>query len=61
VQEANVGIDSLNDLAVKLEDEAEDAMGGRMLRPKVDGEITDDGFHCSGLSRRQRDGVKAVP
>jgi hypothetical protein len=32
-------IDALDDLAVELEHEAQHAMRGWMLRPKVDGEI----------------------
>src|SRR6266516_1686223 len=39
-QQADVGIDALYDLAVELEHEAQYAVGGGMLRPEIDGEIT---------------------
>jgi hypothetical protein len=45
VQEADVGVDPLHDLAIKLKDEPQDAVGRRVLGPKVDGEIADSGFH----------------
>jgi len=40
VQEADMRIDTLHDLAVQLEDEAQHAVRGRMLRPEIDSEIT---------------------
>src|SRR5262249_54531562 len=41
VQQADVGIDALYDLAVELEHEAQYAVGGGMLRPEIDGEIAE--------------------
>src|SRR5262249_48550127 len=41
VQQADVRIDTLYDLAVELEHEAQDAVGGGMLRPEIDGEIAE--------------------
>ena len=42
-------IDALDDLAVKLENKPEDAMGRRMLGPEVDREVAGLGFcHGSG-------------
>jgi hypothetical protein len=59
VQEADMRVDPLNDLAVQFENEAKDAVGRGVLRSKVDGEIADRGFHRCDLLRRQRDGVKS--
>ena len=39
MQEADVGIDALHDLAVELQHQAQHAVGGRMLRPEVDVEV----------------------
>ena len=39
VEQADMRIDPFDDLAVELEHEAQHAMGGRMLRPKIDGEF----------------------
>jgi hypothetical protein len=47
VEEADVGIDPLHHLAVELEDEAQNAVGRRVLRPEVERESTDSGFHGS--------------
>src|SRR5207253_2863104 len=44
MQEADVRIDPLDNLAVKLEHKPEHAMGGWMLGPEVDGEIAVRGF-----------------
>ena len=39
MQEADMRIDALDDLAVKFEHQAQHAMRGRMLRTEIDGEI----------------------
>ena len=39
MQEADMRIDALDDLAVEFEHQAQHAMRGRMLRPEIDGEI----------------------
>src|SRR6516165_9394814 len=39
MQEADMRIDPLDDLAVKLEHQAQHAVRGRMLRPEIDGEV----------------------
>src|SRR5262249_18628264 len=39
VQEADMGVNALDHLAVEFEHEAKHAMRRRMLRPEVDGEI----------------------
>jgi hypothetical protein len=39
VKQADMRIDPLYHLAVELEDEAEYAMCGRVLRPEIDGEL----------------------
>jgi hypothetical protein len=41
VQKADMRIDSIDDLAIELEYEAQDAMGGRMLRAEIDVEVAD--------------------
>ena len=41
VQQADVRIDALDDLAVELEHKAQHAMRGRMLRAEVDGEVAE--------------------
>ena len=41
MQQADVRIDPLDDLAVELEHEAQHAVRGRMLRPEVDGEVAE--------------------
>src|SRR5258707_9083764 len=45
VQEADMGVDALNDLAVKLKHKAKHAVGRGVLGPEVEGEIADSGFH----------------
>src|SRR5262249_32260039 len=56
VKQAHMRIDAGHDPAVELENETEDAMGGGMLRPEIDGEGTDIGFggrcrrHCRTCS-----------
>jgi hypothetical protein len=40
MQEADMRIDTLDDFAVQLQHEAQHAMRGRMLRSKVDREVT---------------------
>jgi hypothetical protein len=44
VQQTDVRIDAVHHLAIQFEDQAQDAMGGRMLRPEVDIELADFGF-----------------
>src|SRR5260370_42509647 len=62
VQEADMGVDALNDLAVKLKHKAKHAVGRGVLGPEVEGEIADSGFHgASGLLLRQRGAVSGVP
>jgi len=39
VQQADVRVGALNDLAVEFEDEAQHTVGGRVLRAKVDREV----------------------
>ena len=39
MQQPDMRIDALDHLAVELEHEAEHAVGGRMLRPEIDGEL----------------------
>src|SRR6266436_2457190 len=43
VQQADMRVDSLDNLAVKLKDEAKHAVGRRVLGPEVEGEIADSG------------------
>jgi hypothetical protein len=50
VEQSDMRIDALNDLAVELEHEAQNAMGRRMLGPKIDGEIADSSFGHTGAS-----------
>lgn len=44
VKQSDMRIDALDDLAVKLENKAQDAMRGRMLRPEIDGERASGGL-----------------
>jgi hypothetical protein len=44
VQEPDMRIDALDDLAVQLEHQAQHAVRRRMLRPEIDGEVADFGF-----------------
>ena len=39
MQEADMRIDALDDLAVEFEHQAQHAVRGRMLRPEIDGEV----------------------
>ena len=39
MQEADMRIDALHELAVELQDHAQHAVGGRMLRPEIDREV----------------------
>src|SRR5262245_26960527 len=41
VKQPDVRIDALDDLAVELEHEAQYTVGGRVLRPEIDGEIAE--------------------
>jgi hypothetical protein len=51
MQQADMRIDALADLAVELEDEAQDAVRRRVLRAEIDGEIADVVFgHCFAFS-----------
>jgi hypothetical protein len=49
MQQADMRIDALDDLAVQLQHQAQHAMGRRVLRAEVDVELTDLGF--AGLAR----------
>jgi hypothetical protein len=44
MQEPDMRIDALDHLAVKLKDQAQHAVGRRMLRPEIHGEIAQRGF-----------------
>ena len=44
VQQADMRIDALDDLAVEFQHQAQHAMRGRMLRPEIDGEVAQRGF-----------------
>ena len=48
MEQADMRIDALDDLAVELQHEAQHAMRRRMLRPEIDVEVADVGFrhHC---------------
>ncbi len=47
VQQADMRVDALDGLAVKLEHKAQHAVRGRMLRAEVDGEVADAMLaHC---------------
>jgi len=39
VEQPDMRVDALDHFAVELEHEAEHAVGGRMLRPEIDGEL----------------------
>ena len=41
VEQPDMRIDALDDLAVELEHEAQDAVGGRVLRPEIDREVAE--------------------
>jgi hypothetical protein len=45
VQEADMGVNALNDLAVKLKHKAKHTVSCGVLGPEVEGEIADSGFH----------------
>jgi hypothetical protein len=50
MKEPDVRIDALDDFAVEFENEPQDAVRCRMLRTKIDREITDRIFaHANGL------------
>jgi hypothetical protein len=51
VEQSDMRIDALNDLTVKLEHEAQNAMSRRVLGPEIDGEIADSSFGHTGASR----------
>jgi hypothetical protein len=44
VEQSDMRIDALNDLAVELEYEAQNAVGRRVLGPEIDGEIANGRF-----------------
>ena len=52
MQQADMRIDALDDLAVELEHQAQHAVGRRMLRPEIDVEVADRGLshHCFAFS-----------
>jgi hypothetical protein len=49
-------IDALDDLAIEIDYEPQDAVGRRVLGPKIDGEIANSGFGHGGLPPRERVG-----
>jgi hypothetical protein len=50
MQETNMRVDALYDLAVELEYKTQHPMGRRVLGPEIDGEIADSCFGHSGLT-----------
>jgi hypothetical protein len=53
VQQADMRIDSFDDLSVEFQHEAKNAMRGRVLRPEIDVEIADGRLshgHCPRVS-----------
>ncbi len=44
VEQADMRIDALDDLAVELQHQAQHAVRGRMLRPEIDREVAHRGF-----------------
>jgi hypothetical protein len=50
VEQSDMRIDALNDLAVELKHETQDAVGRRVLGPEIDGEIADSSFGHTGLT-----------
>ena len=48
MQKPDMRIDAGHDFAVELEHEAQHAVGGRMLRPEIDGEVARVGFGHAG-------------
>jgi hypothetical protein len=50
MQEPNMRVNALYDLAVELEYKTQHPMGRRVLGPKIDGEIADSRFGHSGLT-----------
>ena len=68
MQQPDMRIDALDDLAVELEHQAQHAVRGRMLRPEIDGEIAQLRFRPSARPCSAADfgllgdlGVEAVP
>ena len=51
MQQPDMGIDPFDDFAVKFQHKAQNAVGGRMLRTKVDVELTDRRFGDHGQVR----------
>ena len=48
MQQADMRIDALDDLAVELQHQAQHAVRRRMLRPEIDGEVAERGFGHGG-------------
>jgi hypothetical protein len=44
MEQTDMGVDAPNHLAVKFQYQAQDAVGCRVLRPKIDGEIAECSF-----------------
>ena len=61
MQKSDMRIDALDDLAIELEHEPQDAVGRRVLGPKIDGEIANSGFGHGGLASAQRPLFPSVP
>jgi hypothetical protein len=55
MEKADMGIDTLDDLAVQLEHEAQNAMRRRMLRAEINVEGADGGFRHGSTSGRIRE------
>jgi hypothetical protein len=53
VEQSDMRIDALNDLAVEFEHEAQNAVGRRVLGPEIDGEIADSRFGHTDLMSLQ--------
>ena len=51
VQQSDMRVDALHHFPVKLKHEAQHAMGGRVLRPEIDGEVASPGFSHGCLRR----------
>ena len=57
MQEPDMRIDALHDLAVELQHQAQHAMRRRMLRPEIDVEVADVGFGHRSASPSRRPGA----
>jgi hypothetical protein len=60
VQESNMWVDSLHHLAVEFEHQAQHAMRRRVLRPEIDGEVTQLRFSHGSTEMRIANGEYRV-